>query len=127
MKTQKKKKNPVADLVKNRVAFMSHAELRLTAEFALDELIARRERWVDDTYRRFQEQERKGMASAFQVPSPDDVWATDRVIVTCFTNKNRSKVSVGMARLTPGDVFDFRTGAAIAFARAQGKPVPDLF
>ena len=123
----KPQKSPLEDRVRNKVAFMPSPELRLMVEFAGAELTARRERWVDDMYQCFREQERKGMASAFQIPSPDDVWATDRVVVTCFTDKNRSKASVGVARLAPGDVFDFRTGAAIAFARAKGKQVPDLF
>lgn len=116
-----------AKQIKAKVAFMPSTELRLMAEFAQEELTTRRNCWVEDMYRRFSAKENAGMATAIRMSDPGDSWLTDRVVVTCFKDKNRSKVSVGMARLAPHDEFDFRTGVAIAFARAMGMQVPDLF
>lgn len=113
-------------LIKAKVTSMTPTELRLMAEFADEELTARRIDWVEKMYKRFSVKEDVGMACAVQM-FPRDTWATDRVVVTCFTSKNRSDASVGVARLSPKDCFDYRTGVAIAFARAMGEPVPDLF
>ena len=113
--------------IKAKIAFMPSTELRLTATLAQEELTARRNDWVEKMYRRFSDKENAGMAAFFRMSDPADGWLTDRVIVNCFKDKRRSKISVGMARLAPNDEFDFRTGVAIAFARAMGEQVPDLF
>jgi hypothetical protein len=115
-----------AKLIKTKVTSMTPTELRLMAEFADEELTTRRSDWVEKMYKRFSVKEDVGMACAVQM-FPRDTWATDRVVVTCFTSKNRSDASVGVSRLSPKDCFDYRTGVAIAFARAMGEPVPDLF
>lgn len=112
--------------IKAKVVCMTPTELRLMAEFAGEELTARRDNWVEQMYKRFSDKENIGMACAVQMFA-HGTWATDRVVVTCFTSKNRSNASVGVARLSPKDCFDYRTGVAIAFARAMGEPVPDLF
>ena len=113
--------------MKKQVATSTAIQLRLLAQYAQEELDARRNRWVHDMYEQFCELENSNMATAIQVYRPDDRWTIDRVVVTYFTDKNRSKVSAGVSRLSPNDIFDYRTGVAIAFARAQGKEVPDLF
>jgi hypothetical protein len=115
-----------AKLIKAKVTSMTPTELRLMAEFAGEELTTRRDNWVEQMYKRFSAKEDMGMACAVQMFARG-TWATDRVVVTCFTSKNRSNASVGVARLSPNDEFDYRTGVAIAFARAMGEPVPDLF
>ena len=113
--------------IEKQIAFLPHTELRLTATLALEELTTRRNNWVEKMYRRFSDKENAGMAAFFRMSDPANGWLTDRVIVNCFKDKSRSKISVGVARLAPNDEFDFRTGVAIAFARAMGEPVPDLF
>lgn len=35
------------------------------------------------------------------------------------------KPKIGVAKCNPTDVFDLATGLAIAYARANGKPIPD--
>ena len=112
--------------IKAKIACMTPTELRLMADFASEELTIRRDNWVEKMYKRFSAKEDTGMACAVQMFARD-TWKTDRVVVTCFMSKNRSNASVGVARLSPHDCFDYRTGVAIAFARAMGEPVPDLF
>lgn len=121
------KNNSMFNRVEKKVASMSPTELRLTCQLAERELDMRRSCWVHEMYGQFSDMERIGMAYAIRGATPDDRWAHDRIIVNCFTDKNRSKVTAGMSRLSPGDFFDYHTGVAIAFARAVGEPVPDLF
>lgn len=113
--------------VEAKVAKMGATELRLMAEIAQDELMTRRNIWVNDMYQRFSCKENIGMACSMRMYDPESVWNADRVVVTVFKDKNRSNASVGVARLSPQDCFDYRIGVAIAFARAMGEPVPDLF
>lgn len=120
-------KNSMCNYVEKKIGSMSATELRLTAHLANEELDMRRECWVQEMYGRFSEQEDRNMAFATRCYTPDNNWAVDRVIVNCFTDKSRSKVATGMSRVSPCDFFDYNTGVAIAFARAIGEPVPDLF
>lgn len=113
--------------VEANVARMTATELRLMAEISLDELTTRRNIWVGDMYQRFSCKENVGMACSLRMFDPNSPWNADRVVVTVFKDKNRSDASVGVARLSPKDCFDYRIGVAIAFARAMGEPVPDLF
>ena len=123
----KNQKNSMHNYVENKVGSMSATELRLTAHLANEELEMRRLCWVEEMYGRFSEREDRNMAFATRCYTPDNNWAIDRVIVHCFTDKSRSKVVTGMSRVSPCDFFDYNTGVAIAFARAIGEPVPDLF
>lgn len=120
-------KNPVYNRIKSKVHSMPATDLRLTAQLAGEELDMRRDRWVNKMYNRFFSMETTGMATAFRMSSPRNDWKTDRVVVNCFKDNNRSEISVGVARLAPNDKFDYYTGVAIAFARAMGESVPDLF
>ena len=113
--------------VEAKVAKMGATELRLMAEIAQDELMTRRNIWVNDMDQRFSCKENIGMACTMHMYDPESEWNADRVVVTCFKSKSRAEASVGVARLSPQDCFDYRIGVAIAFARAVGEPVPDLF
>ena len=116
----------MAKKITGNVSTMGATELRLTANAAQAELTSRRNSWVGEKNERFQELERSGRAVVNEVSDPADYWRNDRVVVTVL-DKSRSKASVGMARVAPGDRYDFRIGIAIAFARAMGEEVPDLF
>ena len=124
---QKNKKIPMYNYVEKKVGSLSDTELRLTCALAEEELDMRRACWVHEMYQRFVKKEDASMAFATRAYNPNNRWSVDRVIVTCFTDKSRSKVSTGVSRVFPEDFFDFETGVAIAFARAIGEPVPDLF
>ena len=121
----KNQKNSMHDYVENKVLSMSAPELRLTAHLASEELNKRRSNWVREMFQRFNQQSNTDMAYATIAYGGD--WNADRIIVNRFKDKGRSKVATGVARLSPGDNFDYNTGVAIAFARAMGEPVPDLF
>lgn len=125
MKNQKN--NPMSKYVEKKVGSLSNTELRLTCALAEEELDMRRSSWVHEMYQRFVKKDDANMAFATRAYNPNNRWTVDRVIVTCFTDKSRSKVSTGVSRVSPEDFFDFETGVAIAFARAIGEPVPDLF
>ena len=116
----------MATKISNSVSTMSPTELRLTANAAQAELTARRTAWVRANNERFQELERSGRAVVNEVSDPTDYWRNDRVVVTVL-GKSRINASVGMARVAPGDRYDYSIGIAIAFARAMGEEVPDLF
>lgn len=120
-------KNSMFGYVEKKVGSMSATELRLTAHLANEELEMRRACWVEEMYSRFSEKKDANMAFSTHTHNPKDYWVIDRVVVTCFTDKSRSKVTTGMSRVSPCDHFDYNTGVAIAFARAIGEPVPDLF
>jgi hypothetical protein len=123
------KKNPMYDRIKKKIGPMPTTELRLTAQLAEEELRMRRDRWVNEMYERFFNKETVGMAEAIRVYKPNDSYVVDRIIVNCFMDKSRSKVATGLSRVSPDDTsnFDYYIGVAIAFARAMGEPVPDLF
>lgn len=123
----KPQKSSLEDRVRNKVAFMPSPELRLMVEFADAELTARRDKWVREMCEQFSRMEEANMAYVICAIDPRTKHSADRVIVNCFSDKNRSKVATGISRLSPADCFDWDTGIAIAFARAMGKQVPDLF
>lgn len=123
MKNQKN--NPISKYVEKKVGSLTNTELRLTCALAEEELDMRRSSWVREMYQRFNQQSNTDMAYATIAYGGD--WNADRIIVNRFKDKGRSKVATGVARLSPGDNFDYNTGVAIAFARAMGEPVPDLF
>lgn len=127
MSNQKNQKNSMLSYVENKVGSMSPTELRLTANLANEELDMRRVCWVEEMYGRFSEKKDANMAFSAHAHNPKNHWIIDRVVVTCFTDKSRSKVTTGVSRVSPDDRFDYNTGVAIAFARAIGEPVPDLF
>lgn len=123
----KNQKNSMSKYVEKKVGSLSDTELRLTCALTYRELDMRRSSWVHEMYQRFVKKEVANMAFATRAYNPNNRWSVDRVIVTCFTDKSRSKVSTGVSRVSPCDFFDFETGVAIAFARAIGEPIPDLF
>ena len=53
--------------IKAKVVCMTATELRLMAEFADEELTARRSDWVEKMYKRFSANEDAGMACAVQM------------------------------------------------------------
>ena len=116
----------MAKKISGNVSTMGATELRLTASVAQAELTSRRDFWVGEKNERFQKMQGFGRAVVNEISDPVEYWRDDRVVVTVL-DKSRSKASVGMARVAPGDQYDFRTGIAIAFARAMGEEVPDLF
>lgn len=116
----------MAKKISGNVSTMGATELRLTANAAQVELTSRRNSWVKEKNERFQKMQGFGRAVVNEISDPVEYWRDDRVVVTVL-DKNRSKASVGMARVAPSDQYDFRTGIAIAFARAMGEEVPDLF
>lgn len=113
--------------IQTKVTTLTPVELRLVAGFAQDELDKRRSSWVQTMCDRFADKEDRNMAVATRVHSPNTDWEVDRVIVNCFIDESRSKVVTGISRVHPKDYFDHFVGVAIAFARAMGEPVPDLF
>lgn len=113
--------------IKKNISTLTATELRLTVAAAQDELNTRRDCWVNEMHDRFWHMNCAGKAFDTCLSNPHNYWLTDRVVVTCFKDKNRSQASVGVARLSPNDSYDRHIGIAIAFARAMGEEVPDLF
>lgn len=69
--------------------------------------------WVTEMYLKFADERMKGKCDVSHF--------SDNAITLCYDKK---KNKVGIARKHPEDIYDYRTGVAIAYARCKGYEIP---